>query len=70
MMDGRIKTINRERGFGFIRADDGTDYFFHRSALVAGLRFEDLFEGNRIAFELADSTKGPRAGKVAVTGVD
>jgi cold shock CspA family protein len=32
-MRGKIKRIIRERGFGFISAEDGREIFFHRSAL-------------------------------------
>lgn len=63
-MFGRIKTINRDKGFGFIRDEDGKDFFFHRSALDQ-VRFDELFEGQSVTFDLADSTKGPRAGRVA-----
>jgi CspA family cold shock protein len=64
-MDGTIKTINRDKGFGFIRDDDKEEYFFHRSALD-GVQFDQLFEGQAVAFEVVDSTKGPRAGRVAL----
>ncbi len=30
---GRIKKMVRDRGFGFIRGDDGKEVFFHRSGL-------------------------------------
>lgn len=33
-MKGTIKQFNQERGYGFIRAEDGTDVFFHYSSLV------------------------------------
>lgn len=28
-MNGRIKSIKLDRGFGFIECEDGTDRFFH-----------------------------------------
>ena len=31
MQNGTIKKLVSERGFGFIAAEDGTGYFFHRS---------------------------------------
>jgi len=40
---GTIKRIT-DKGFGFIAAADGTEYFFHQSACV-GTRFDDLREG-------------------------
>lgn len=33
-MNGTIKRLVAEKGFGFILADDGHEYFFHNSAYV------------------------------------
>ena len=33
--EGRIKKIIPDRGFGFVRADDGNEVFFHRTELTA-----------------------------------
>jgi len=59
-MQGKIKRIIRERGFGFISAEDGREIFFHRSALE-GIDFEALEEGNSVEFEVEKGPKGPRA---------
>lgn len=48
-MIGKIKTLS-DRGFGFITGADGTDHFFHFSAL-ANCRFEDLYEDAPVEFE-------------------
>ncbi len=40
-MKGTIKTLVTDRGFAFLRGEDGKEYFFHRSG-VDGLRFENL----------------------------
>ena len=37
MSSGTVKKLVADRGFGFITADDGKDYFFHRGALGAAL---------------------------------
>ena len=29
METGKVKLYNREKRYGFITGDDGTDYFFH-----------------------------------------
>jgi CspA family cold shock protein len=63
--EGTIKTIT-DRGFGFIRPQDGgDDVFFHRSALV-GVAFEQLRQGDRVSFtsEADPRGKGPRAADV------
>ena len=43
-------TIKRktDKGFGFIAAADGTEYFFHQSSCVA-TSFDELREGQRVS---------------------
>jgi CspA family cold shock protein len=57
---GRIKKIIPDRGFGFVRADDGNEVFFHRTELTEA-DFDRLEEGQAVEFEVVDSPKGPRA---------
>lgn len=57
---GTIKRIVSDKGFGFVAADDGTEYFFHNSA-VSGVRFDELREGQKVTFEKGQGPKGPRA---------
>jgi len=59
-INGTIKRLISDKGFGFVMADDGTEYFFHQSA-CAGARFEDLREGQALTFEKGQGPKGPRA---------
>ena len=59
-MKGKIKRLIQERGFGFISAEDGTEVFFHRSALQ-DTNFDTLEEGNSVEFDLEKGYKGPRA---------
>lgn len=64
-MQGVIKKLVADRGFGFIAADRG-DVFFHHSAVVDG-QFDDLKEGQRVEYELEQgrrSDRGPRASSV------
>ena len=63
MATGTVKRLVRERGFGFITGEDGTELFFHRSALT-GNAFEDLVEGQGVEFEVEKGPKGPRAGNI------
>jgi cold shock protein len=59
---GTIKKIIKDKGFGFIIADDGGDeVFFHRSRLGAKVMFEDLREGNEVQFEVRPGEKGRQA---------
>jgi CspA family cold shock protein len=64
MSNGTIKKVASDRGFGFIAADDGTEYFFHRSSLDTSLDFDRLNGGESVTFEVESSPKGPRAGQV------
>ncbi len=64
-MEGKIKRLIRERGFGFISAEDGSEVFFHRSALQ-GMNFDTLEEGDSVEFELEKGYKGSRAVNVRV----
>ena len=41
----------KERGFGFIRAEDGREIFFHRTA-VDGSKFKFLTEGQSVEFDV------------------
>jgi CspA family cold shock protein len=62
-MRGTVKKIVSDRGFGFIAADDGKEYFFHQTQTEA---FDTLIEGDsRVSFEVKDSPKGLRAIQVA-----
>jgi CspA family cold shock protein len=65
-MQGKIKRIIRERGFGFISAEDGREVFFHRSGLE-GIDFDALEEGNSVEFEVEKGPKGPRAVSMKMT---
>ena len=61
-MFGTIKKVVKDKGFGFITADDGGDeVFFHRSALSPKVYFDDLREGNQVQFDVRPGEKGRQA---------
>jgi CspA family cold shock protein len=62
-MNGTIKRLVGEKGFGFVAAEDGTEYFFHQSA-CSTVRFDDLREGQAVTFDKGQGPKGPRAENV------
>ncbi|MBO0746320.1 MAG: cold shock domain-containing protein [Candidatus Dormibacteraeota bacterium] len=64
MQNGTIKKLVSERGFGFIAATDGKEYFFHRSGTEAD--FDSLQGGEQVTFQVEPSPKGPRAAQVRV----
>ena len=65
MTNGTIKKVVADRSFGFIVAEDGKEYFFHRGGLLASLDFDRLIVGERVAFEVEANPKGPRATQVS-----
>jgi CspA family cold shock protein len=57
---GAVKWFNASKGFGFITLDNGDEVFVHfRSIRGEGRR--SLNDGQRVAFDVADSDKGPQA---------
>ncbi len=63
-MEGTIKTIVSDKGFGFITVEgDAKDLFFHKNE-VKEVTFEELKVGDKVSFEKADSPKGPNATNV------
>lgn len=60
---GTVKFFNNDKGYGFIRPDDGSrDVFVHVSAVTrSGLG--TLNEGQRVSFEIEPDQrgKGPKA---------
>jgi CspA family cold shock protein len=67
---GVVKFFNGERGYGFIKPDDGgRDVFVHITAVEqAGLKA--LNEGQKINFDVEPDKKGkgPKAVNLVVTG--
>jgi cold shock protein len=61
---GTIKKVVADRGFGFITTADAKEYFFHRNSLDSTLDFDRLSGGEKVEFEIEQSDKGPRAGRV------
>ena len=62
-LSGTIKRLVSDKGFGFIAAGAGNEYFFHNSACT-GVRFDELREGQAVTFERGQGPKGPRAENV------
>ncbi|WGF86658.1 NYN domain-containing protein [Marinivivus vitaminiproducens] len=62
MLRGTIKNIIWDRGYGFIAAEDGRDYFFHANALEESLPFEDIQPEMSVLFEVKTGPTPGRAG--------
>lgn len=66
---GKIKKMVRDRGFGFIRGDDGKEVFFHRSGLNAA-DYDALSEGDSVEYVVQEGPRGARAENVRAAGSD
>jgi CspA family cold shock protein len=66
---GRIKKLVRDRGFGFVRGDDGKEVFFHRSGL-GSTDYDALSEGDVVEYVVQEGPRGARAENVRTVAAD
>ena len=60
MPTGTVKFFNDQKGFGFIKPDDGSaDVFVHRSNVQTSE--QTLLDEQRVEYELGQGRKGPEA---------
>jgi len=67
---GTVKFFNNDKGFGFIRPDDGSrDVFVHISAVTSS-GLGALSEGQRVSFDVEPDKrgKGPKAVNLRAAG--
>lgn len=64
-MKGRIVRVMGDKAFGFIRGEDGEDYFFHTSALK-NESFNQSLVNRTVQFEESEGAKGLRAEEIWV----
>jgi len=57
MPKGTIRRLIADRGFGFIKTDNGEELFFHRSELQ-GVEYRSLREGQEVEFEVGKGRNG------------
>lgn len=59
-MTGKIKMFNQEKGYGFIKLEDGKDVFFHYSQLVME-GYKTIEADANVEFELVETERGLQA---------
>jgi CspA family cold shock protein len=59
MKSGTVKFFNTEKGFGFIKDDNGKEIFVHISGLI-----DTIQENDRVTYEEQEGKKGINAVKV------
>jgi len=62
-MEGKVKWVNAEKGFGFIEKEEGGDVFVHFSA-IQGEGYKSLDENERVKFDVVQGNRGPQAANV------
>ena len=63
MQQGKVKFYNRNKRYGFINGDDGTDYFFHETGLSEGIYVED---NDKVEFTVEDGDRGKKAVDISI----
>lgn len=67
MAKGTVKWFSAEKGYGFIKQEDGEDLFVHFSA-IEGDGFKTLNQGDDVEFELGTGDGGKQqAEQVRIT---
>ena len=65
MAKGTVKWFNERKGFGFLSREDGDDVFVHYSSILSD-GYRELYEGQRVEFNVTQGAKGPQAESVIV----
>jgi len=66
---GKIKKMVRDRGFGFIRGEDGKEVFFHRSGMN-GSEYDQMNEGDTVEYVIQEGPRGARAEHVRTVAAE
>ena len=65
MQKGIVKWFNAEKGFGFIKDENGKDIFVHFSEIKMD-GYKTLEEGEQVEFDVKETPKGNLATNVTV----
>lgn len=56
-MHGHVTYYNENKGFGFIKDDNGTSFFFH----ISNVKTDSINKGDQVSFETKETPKGLNA---------
>ena len=62
-LNGVVRWFNNAKGYGFLGHEDGPDVFVHYSSIQHD-GYKSLKEGEQVAFDIIQGTKGPQADQV------
>ena len=62
--EGTVKWFSDEKGYGFIRPDDGSEDVFVHHTGITGDGFKSLEEGDKVTYEVTQGRKGLQAENV------
>ena len=62
-MKGIIESYSEQKRFGFINADNGTRAYFYRESIEVN-GYMPIKPGDRVSFEIVETTQGPEARKI------
>jgi CspA family cold shock protein len=63
MQNGTVKFFNKSKRYGFVKGDDGEDYFFHESGLSEGIYVQD---NDKVEFKVVDGDRGKKAVEISI----
>lgn len=66
-MKGTVKFFNEGKGFGFVAAEDGKEYFVHLTGLKEGVRLQ---ENDSVVFDVEQGDRGPKAINVELASAE
>jgi CspA family cold shock protein len=67
---GSVKWFSRVKGYGFIAPDDQEKEIFVHFSGIDAEGYKNLEQGQRVAFEVEDTPKGPQAVRVSVIAAE
>lgn len=63
LAEGVVKWFNANKGYGFIKREEGQDLFVHYSSInMTG--YKNRTQGDRVSFEVEETGRGPQAKNV------